>query len=96
LVDENILRLNYFRFLETGQREYLRNFRASSKVAGYNRNQLSDMINKFNRRYNGNRTPEINNRMKDAMKYINLSPELALSGIKAAVFRLKWQLIGLF
>jgi hypothetical protein len=97
LVDENILRQNYFRFLETGQREYLRNFNASRKVAGFNKNQLSDMINKFNHRYNGNRTPEINNRMKDAKKYINLSPGSVLGEmIKAAVFSLKWQVLGLF
>ncbi len=96
-IDENILRQNYFRFLETGKREYLRNFKASSKVAGYHKNKLSDMIYKFNRRYNGNRTPEINHRMKDATKYIDISPGSVLSGsIKAAVFRLKWQLMGLF
>ena len=96
-VDENILRQNYFRFLETGHRDYLQNLKASGKVAGFSRNQLSDMINKFNHRYNGNRTAEITHRMSDAMKYITQPPELLLTEVlHAIVFKLKWHFMGLF
>ena len=96
-VDENILRQNYYRFLETGHRDYLQNFKTSGKVAGYNRNQLSDMINKFNRRYKGNRTSEITHRMADAKKNITNKPELLLTEVLyAIVFKLKWHFMGLF
>ena len=96
-VDENILRQNYYRFLETGHRDYLQNLKASGKVAGFSRNQLSDMINKFNNRYNGNRTTEITHRMSDAMKYMTHPPGLLLTEVlHAIVFKLKWQLMSLF
>lgn len=96
LADENILRQNYYRFLETGHREYLINFKASGKVAGYKRNQLLGFINKFNSKYKGNRTNEITERMEYAVKYLNHFPQFKLSEVFYAIgLKLRWQLMGL-
>jgi hypothetical protein len=97
LVDENILRQNYFRYLETGCRKYLMNFKASGKVAGYNRNQLIGFISKFNSKYRGNRTNEITERMEYAVKYLNHLPQFKLSEVFYGMgLKLRWQLMGLF
>ncbi len=69
-VDENIMRQNYFLFLETGNKKYLRNFKYSGSVAGYSKNQLLNFLGKHNIRYNGNRTPEIQERMEYAIEII--------------------------
>ncbi len=73
LVDENIMRQNYFMFLESGNKKYFKNFKSSSSVAGYNKSQLITFINKLNMRYNGNRTREINERMGYAVRNIDES-----------------------
>ncbi|HLN20926.1 MAG TPA: hypothetical protein VK213_07540 [Bacteroidales bacterium] len=65
-VDENIMRQNYFLFLDTGNKKYLRNFKSSGLVAGYNRGQLLNFVNKHNIRYHGNRTHDITERMEFA------------------------------
>ena len=36
-VDENIIRQNYFRYLESGNPEYLRNLKSSVRIAGYDK-----------------------------------------------------------
>lgn len=66
-IDENIMRQNYYMFLETGNKAYLNNFKSSSSVVGYNKNQLIDFIHRLNSRYNGNRTLEIHERMEYAV-----------------------------
>lgn len=58
-IDENIIRQNYYRFLETGKKEYFQNFRSSCSVAGYNLNQVLYYISRFNHSYKGNRTQEV-------------------------------------
>ena len=67
-IDENIMRQNYYRFLETGNRKYFRNFISSSSVAGCNKSQLLNFVRKHNIRYNGNRTSEIQERMEFAQE----------------------------
>ncbi len=62
-VDENIMRQNYFMFLETGNNKYFKNFKSSSSVAGYGRGQLINFVHILNSKYNGNRTREIYKRM---------------------------------
>jgi hypothetical protein len=69
-VDENIMRQNYFLFLETGNKKYLKNFKSSGSVAGYSKNQLLNFLSKHNIRYNGNRSPEIQERMEYAVGII--------------------------
>ena len=66
-IDENIIRQNYYRFLETGKKEYFQNFRLSCSVAGYNLNQVLYYISRFNHSYKGNRTQEVIERMQ----YVN-------------------------
>lgn len=70
-VDESIMRQNYFLFLETGNKKYFRNFKSSGSVAGYSKNQLLNFLSKHNIRYNGNRTPEIQERMEYALGIIS-------------------------
>lgn len=79
-VDENIMRQNYYMYLETGNKQYFRNFKSSSAVAGYNANQLLNFVSKHNNRYNGNRTKEIQNRMDFALSSIsgNISGKMSL------------------
>ena len=70
-IDENIMRQNYFLFLETGNKKYFRNFKSSGSVAGYNRGQLINFVHRLNSKYNGNRTGEIIQRMEYGQKYIS-------------------------
>lgn len=65
-VDENIIRQNYYRFLETGNKEYLMNFKSSCSVVGYNLNQILNFISRLNHKYKGNRTKEVLERMQYA------------------------------
>lgn len=96
-VDENIIRQNYFRYLESGNPEYLNHFKSSGKVAGYNKEQLSALISKFNKKFMGNRTTEIVKRMEHAKKYISPKPEFRLGEVFYAMgLKLKWQIMGLF
>lgn len=96
-VDENILRQNYYRFLECGDIEYLRNFRASAKVAAISNNKLLSLINKFNNKFMGDRRQEIISRMEHAKKYITYPAGSNFRDLlSSATLRLKWHLIGLF
>lgn len=96
-VDENIVRQNYYRFLECGNIEYLRNFKASAKVAAINNNQLLSLINKFNNKFMGDRREEIIRRMELAKKYITNPAGLNFRDMLSSVtLKLKWHLIGLF
>lgn len=95
-VDENIMRQNYYLFLETGNKQYLRNFKSSSAVAGYDLNQILNFVNKYNTRYNGNRTMEIHERMEFAMGNIssNVSGKISrlfqsmIKELKSAIWNL--------
>ena len=69
-IDKNIMRQNYFMFLESGNKKYFKNFKSSSSVAGYNRSQLINFVHRLNSKYNGNRTREIHERMGYAEKNI--------------------------
>lgn len=96
-VDENIIRQNYFRYLESGNPEYLRNIKSSGKVAGYKKEQLSALLIKFNRKFMGNRTTNIIKRMEYAGKFISSKPEYKFGEVLYAMgLKLKWQLMGLF
>ena len=96
-VDENIMRKNYFLYLETGNKKYFRNFRSSSTVAGYNRSQLLNFVSKHNKRYNGNRTHEIHERMEFAFE--NISGNLSYKIYKlfnSMIKELKSAMLNLF
>ncbi len=62
-IDENIMRQNYYLFLETGNRKYLKNFKTSGSIAGYGELQLINFVERLNGKYNGNRTHVISERM---------------------------------
>ena len=70
-VDENILRQNYYRYLETGNYRYFRNFKSGGKVAGFKKDKMESLIVKFNNKYKGNRIPEVSKRMEDALSMIS-------------------------
>ena len=96
-VDENIIRQNYFRYLESGNPEYLRILKANVKIAGYEDIQLSKMIDKFNRKFMGNRTMNIIERMKYARKYVSHEPKFNFGQVFYAIgFKLRWHLMGFF
>jgi hypothetical protein len=69
-IDEDIMRQNYFMFLESGNKKYFKNFKSSSSVAGYNRSQTINFVHRLNSKYNGNRTHEIQKRMGYAVRSI--------------------------
>jgi hypothetical protein len=95
--DENILRQNYYRFLETGYRAYLRNFKSSADVAGLDNNQVISLVAKFNLRYKGNRTIRIIERMEYALKKLSKRPPPELNELFYAILlKLKWNLLGMF
>jgi hypothetical protein len=90
-VDENILRQCYYRFIETCNREYFRNFKAIGKVAGLEKPEVLILIKKFNTRYKGNRTLDIQEKMDYAIREYSknsmLNINLVWSGI---LFKMKW------
>lgn len=69
-VDENILRQNYYRYLETGKMDYLKNLIASARVTGYEKEQIEKLIQKFNRSYKGHKNSMLLNRVCVSEKYI--------------------------
>ena len=96
IVDVNILRQIYYRFLETGNGSYYKNFKASAAVAGYDDSRLRTCILKFNSRYKGNRTGEISQRMQYAMEKVSSSKSVLFQKIFLAMaFKLKWNLWGI-
>ena len=96
IVDVNILRQIYYRFLETGNGSYYKNFKASAAVAGYDDSRLRTCILKFNSRYKGNRTGEISQRMQYTMEKVSSSKSILFQKIFFAMaLKLKWSLWGI-
>jgi hypothetical protein len=96
-VDENIMRQNYYRFLESGNRKYFQNLKASGAVASYERNHIINLISRFNSKYKGNRTKEITERMEYAINNLSGRPSYILNGLfYAMALKLKWNLLGMF
>ncbi len=96
-VDENIMRQNYYRFLETGNPLYFRNFNASGFVAGFDRIKMASHISRFNSKYNGNRTKEITERMEYSVKNISGKSSFRFKDrVYALVLKVKISLWGLF
>jgi hypothetical protein len=90
-VDESILRQCYYRFLETGNREYFRNFKAIANVAGLEKGEVLILINKFNARYKGNRTSDIQRKMDFAVNEYSKKPMFNIDLIwTVIVFKMKW------
>jgi len=88
--DENILRQNFYRFLETDKQEYFRIFKANGKVAGLDDRQLLSLIEKFNSRYKGNRTATVQSRMDYAVRWYSKRPKLDLNNVWSAIaFKMK-------
>lgn len=70
-VDLNILRQSYYRYLETGNRQYLQMLDTGGAIAGYNKLQILGIINKFNSKYKGNRNQPIIQRMEYAQRRLS-------------------------
>ena len=70
-IDENIIRQNYYRFLETGDKQYFMNFRSSCSAAGSDLNQIINYISRFNHGYKGNRTHQVLERMAYASRWFS-------------------------
>lgn len=96
-VDENILRQNYYRFLDTGNKKYLRNMKASGEVAGLDNNQLLTLMSKFNSRYKGNRTPIVLGRMEYALLQLAKKQPVTVNEFFYAILvKFKWNMMGMF
>ena len=96
-VDENIMRQNYYMFLETGNKKYLRHFKLSGAVADYKKNQLINFVHRLNGKYNGNRTSVIQERMKFAECNISKNPAVKMNRLfHSMILNLKSALLNLF
>jgi len=96
-VDENIMRQNYYMFLETGNKKYLKHFKSSGAVADYKKNHLINFVHRLNGKYNGNRTSVIQERMKFAEINISESPAVKLNRLfHSMIMNLKSIVLNLF
>lgn len=96
-IDENIMRQNYYMFLDSGNKKYLKNFRYSSSVAGLNNVKMINAIIKLNKKYNGNRTDEIKQRMEYAIRSISRKFSIKMNRrVHKMIIKLKLTLLGLF
>lgn len=96
-IDENIIRQIYYRFLETGNIKYHQNFKSSCTVAGYSTSQVESFIKKFNLKYTGNRSSEINSRMFFSLQHIqDLSYIKMKDRLKKMTQKMKSLVLGFF
>jgi hypothetical protein len=96
-IDENIMRQNYFLYLETGNIKYFRNFKSSGSVAGYSRGQLLNFLSKHNIRYHGNRTHDITERMEFAVGSISGNITVRISRLFHSLIKdLKLAMLSIF
>ena len=96
LIDENIIRQIYYRYLESGNEKYYKNLKASAGVAGYDDSKLKNCIMKFNHRYRGNRTIQITGRMQDALDRLSGKKSFSFQkSFYAIALKLKWNLLGI-
>ena len=96
LIDENIIRQIYYRYLETGNEKYYKNLKASAGVAGYDDSKLKNCIMKFNHRYRGNRTIQITGRMQNALDRLSGKKSFSFQkSFYAIALKLKWNLLGI-
>lgn len=96
LIDENIIRQIYYRYLESGNEKYYKNLKASAGVAGYDDSKLKNCIMKFNHRYRGNRTIQITGRMQNALDRLSGKKSFSFQkSFYAIALKLKWHLLGI-
>ena len=96
LIDENIIRQIYYRYLESGNEKYYKNLKASAGVAGYDDSKLKNCIMKFNHRYRGNRTIQITGRMQNALDRLSGKKSFSFQkSFYAIALKLKWNLLGI-
>ena len=96
LIDENIIRQIYYRYLETGNEKYYKNLKASAGVAGYDDSKLKNCIMKFNHRYRGNRTIQITGGMQNALDRLSGKKSFSFQkSFYAIALKLKWHLLGI-
>lgn len=90
-IDENIIRQSYYRYLETNNAEYLEIVKANCKIIGLSSSQLQSLINKFNARYKGDRTEEIQTRMESTKD--GLTKNSFMNSTKAKLLELKHRIL---
>lgn len=97
MVDENIIRQIYYRYLETGNKRYFRNFRSIAGIASIDERKLVNLVTKFNQRYKGNRTDSIIQRMEFAIERSSRKYAFQLNEMfYSLAFKMKWNIMGLF
>jgi hypothetical protein len=97
MVDENIIRQIYYRYLETDNKKYFRNFRSYVGIASIDERKLVNLVIKFNERYRGNRTDSIKQRMEFAIKRCSKKSTFQLNEILYSLaFKMKWNIKGMF
>ena len=97
MVDENIIRQIYYRYLETGNKKYFRNFMSIVSIASIDERKLKNLVIKFNERYKGNRTNAIIQRMEFATKRCCKKSTFQLNEILYSLaLKMKWNIMGMF
>jgi hypothetical protein len=97
MIDENIIRQIYYRYLETGNKKYLRNFRSIAGIASIDERNLENLVTKFNERYKGNRNDAIIQRMDFASKRCSKKPTFQFNEmIYSLALKMKWNIMGMF
>jgi hypothetical protein len=97
LIDENIIRQIYYRYLETGNKKYLRNLWSIVGIAFIDKRKLTTLFIKFNQRYKGNRTDSIIQRMEFAVKKCTRKSPFQLNELfYSLAIKMKWNIMGMF
>jgi hypothetical protein len=96
LIDENIIRQIYYRYLENGNEKHIKNFKAYAVLAGYEDIRLRNCLIKFNHRYRGNRTNSVKQRMEFALKKCPGKSTFPFNHIFSSLaLKMKWTISGL-
>jgi len=96
LIDENIIRQIYYRFLGNGNEKHIKNFKAYAALAGYDDIRLRNCLIKFNNRYRGNRTDSVKQRMEFALRKCSGKSTFPFNHIfNALALKMKWTFTGL-
>ena len=97
LIDENIIRQIYYRYLENGNEKHIKNFKAYAALAGYADTRLRNCLIKFNSRYRGNRTDSVKQRMEFALKRCSGKSTFPFHQIfNSLALKMKWNIMAMF
>ncbi len=96
LIDENIIRQIYYRYLGNGNEKHIKSFKAYAALAGYEDLRLRNCLIKINHRYRGNRTDSVKQRMEFALKKCSGKSTFPFNHIlNSLALKMKWTITGL-